>query len=177
MLPDLSERESYQIDQALIGISGAKNSNLKVGYRGDGKLQPYPVVPSNVGPQRFQPKELGPSRMKSAKTGFEIVPLTELPTKRVLVNRDKPVQMQFEKVPRRNDGPDSMMGCEEKARLLGEYNVATVAFSEAVNELHRRIGTSPLEEYKRLERISGEARVKSEQTRLALEQHIAAHDC
>jgi hypothetical protein len=69
------------------------------------------------------------------------------------------------------------MVCEEKGRLVSEYNVATVAFSEAVKELHRRIGTSPKEEYKRLERISSEARVKSEQTRLALEQHIAAHGC
>jgi hypothetical protein len=57
------------------------------------------------------------------------------------------------------------MICDEKARLVGEYNVATLAFSEAVKELHRRIGTSPLEEYKRLERMSSEARVRSEQTR------------
>jgi hypothetical protein len=39
------------------------------------------------------------------------------------------------------------MSCEEKARLLKEYNVATFAFSEAVKELHRGIGTSPKEEY------------------------------
>jgi hypothetical protein len=66
---------------------------------------------------------------------------------------------------------------QEKARLAKEYEAATAAFSEAVKELNRRIGTSPKEEYKRLERISSEARVKSEQTRLALEQHIAAHRC
>jgi hypothetical protein len=59
---------------------------------------------------------------------------------------------------------------QEKARLAKEYEAATAAFSEAVKELNRRIGTSPKEEYKRLERISSEARVKSEQTRLALEQ-------
>ena len=41
--------------------------------------------------------------------------------------------------------------------------------------LHQKIGTSPKEEYKRLERISNEARMKSEQTRLSLEQHVAAH--
>jgi hypothetical protein len=116
--------------------------------------------------------------MKGAKTGFEIVPLTELPRKGVLVNQDKPVQAQFRKVPRdRNHEPDLIMGCEEKARLVREYNVATVAFSEAVKELHQKMGTSFKEEYKRLEQISSEARVKSEQTRLALEQHIAAHGC
>jgi hypothetical protein len=69
------------------------------------------------------------------------------------------------------------MPCEEKARLATAYDEATSAFSEAVKELHRNIGTSPKEEYKRLERISTEARVKSEQARLALEQHISTHRC
>jgi hypothetical protein len=69
------------------------------------------------------------------------------------------------------------MPCEEKARLVMEYDAATTAFCEAVTELHRKIGTSPKEEYKRLERISTEARVKSEQARLALEQHISTHRC
>ena len=69
------------------------------------------------------------------------------------------------------------MPCEEKARLATEYEAATSAFSEAVKELHRRIGTSPKEKYKRLERLSTEARVKSEQARLALEQHFASHRC
>jgi hypothetical protein len=69
------------------------------------------------------------------------------------------------------------MVCEEKTRLAMEYEAATSAFSEAVKELHRKIGTSPKEEYKRLERISTDARVKSEQARLALERHIANHRC
>jgi hypothetical protein len=69
------------------------------------------------------------------------------------------------------------MICEEKSRLAMEYQTATLAFSDAVKELHRKIGTSPKAEYQRLERISSEARVKSEQARLALEQHISAHSC
>jgi hypothetical protein len=69
------------------------------------------------------------------------------------------------------------MLCEEKTRLVTEYEAATSAFSEAVKQLHRKIGTSPKEEYKRLERISTEAHVKSEQARLALEQHISTHRC
>jgi hypothetical protein len=68
------------------------------------------------------------------------------------------------------------VSCEEKARLATEYDEAKSACSEAVKELRRKIGTSPKEEYKSLERIS-EARVKSEQARLALEQHISAHRC
>jgi hypothetical protein len=69
------------------------------------------------------------------------------------------------------------MACGEKARLAGEYDSATTEFSEAVRELRRKIGTSPKEEYDRLERISNDARVKSERARLALEQHVAAHLC
>jgi hypothetical protein len=67
--------------------------------------------------------------------------------------------------------------CEEKNRLAMEYDATTAKFSEAVNELRRKLGTSAREEYERLDRASNEARVKSEQARLALEQHIAAHRC
>jgi hypothetical protein len=81
---------------------------------------------------------------------FQIVPLSEVPR---------------------------LMSCEEKARLVKEYGDATVAFSDAVQELRRKIGTSPKAEYERLERVSSAARVESEQARLALEQHIATHHC
>lgn len=69
------------------------------------------------------------------------------------------------------------MPCEEKARLAMEYETATSKFSEAVRDLRRKMGTSPKDEYDRLDRASNEARVRSEQARLALEQHIAAHRC
>jgi hypothetical protein len=69
------------------------------------------------------------------------------------------------------------MNCEEKSRLAKEYEAATTNFSAAVTELRQKIGTSPKEEYDRLDRASNEARLKSEQARLALEQHIAAHRC
>ena len=39
------------------------------------------------------------------------------------------------------------------------------------------MGTSPREEYIRLTQISNEARLQSEQARLALEKHIATHGC
>jgi hypothetical protein len=85
-----------------------------------------------------------------SKTTFKIVPLSEVTT---------------------------AMSCEEKAHLVRDYDNATLAFSNAVQEMHLKIGTSTKEEYQRLERISHEARVKSEQTRLTLEQHIATHRC
>jgi hypothetical protein len=69
------------------------------------------------------------------------------------------------------------MSCEEKARLGRIYHVGTAGCSETVKELHRRMGTSPKEEYIRLTQISSEARLRSEQARLALEQHIADHGC
>lgn len=69
------------------------------------------------------------------------------------------------------------MTCEAKIRLGTEYEAATSKFSEAVSELRQKMGVSPKEEYERLDRAANEARVKSEQARLALEQHIAAHRC
>jgi hypothetical protein len=64
------------------------------------------------------------------------------------------------------------MVCAEKTRL-----VLTKEFSEGVTELQLKMGTSPKTEYETLSRATDEARVKSEQARLALEQHVAAHDC
>jgi hypothetical protein len=85
-----------------------------------------------------------------SRKSFKVVPLSEVPTP---------------------------MSCEEKARLARNYDDATLAFSNALQELRRKIGTAPRDEYQRLERISHEARVKSEQARLALEKHIATHRC
>jgi hypothetical protein len=67
--------------------------------------------------------------------------------------------------------------CEEKDRLTSEYEGATTTFAQSVQELQRKTGTSPKPEYERLHRVTEEWRVKSEQARLALEQHIAAHGC
>lgn len=69
------------------------------------------------------------------------------------------------------------MACEEKRRLVSEYELATKKFSDAVSNLRERAGTSAKKEYDRLARVSDEARVKSEQARLAVEQHIALHGC
>lgn len=67
--------------------------------------------------------------------------------------------------------------CEQKKRLATEYETATMKFSQAVGELRKKLGVSTIEEYQRLDRAANEARVKSEQARLALEQHIASHRC
>lgn len=70
-----------------------------------------------------------------------------------------------------------LMSCAEKERLVQDYEATTTKFAEAVREIQMRIGTSTRSEYERLQRASDEARVRSEQARLALEQHVAAHKC
>jgi hypothetical protein len=74
-------------------------------------------------------------------------------------------------------GTRKMAVCEEKNRLTLEYQAATATFSQSVTDLHEKMGVSSKKEYERLQRISEEWRVHSEQARLALEQHIAAHGC
>jgi hypothetical protein len=67
--------------------------------------------------------------------------------------------------------------CELKAQLVDEYHASTNAFAATVTALQQKMGTSPKAEYDRLQRATDEARLKSEQARLALEQHVAAHGC
>ena len=71
----------------------------------------------------------------------------------------------------------SDIACEDKARLLREYQATTEAFAQSVTELQELRGTSSLVEYQRYQRLSEEARIKSEQARLSLEQHISKHHC
>jgi hypothetical protein len=67
--------------------------------------------------------------------------------------------------------------CGEKAQLMSDYEAATAKFFAAKGELRRKMGTVAKAGYERLDRAANEARVKSEQARLAIEQHIAAHRC
>lgn len=69
------------------------------------------------------------------------------------------------------------MACEEKTRLVAEYESAAKKFAAGVTELQRKMGTSPKADFDRLTRASDDVRIKSEQARLALEQHIAVHGC
>ena len=69
------------------------------------------------------------------------------------------------------------MACEEKKRLVSEYEAATKKLADAVAELRRKMGTSAKSEYGQLLRAPNDARFKIEQARLALEEHIAKHGC
>ena len=77
-------------------------------------------------------------------------------------------------------GKWEIMGCEDKSRLAAEVRrkPRTGKFAASVTELQRRKQEPHRKkEYERLNRVANDARVKSEQARLALEQHIAAHGC
>jgi len=67
--------------------------------------------------------------------------------------------------------------CEEKSRLLREYNSATTDFSRAVQVLNTRLGVLSKDEYDKLKQFSDESRLRSEQARLALERHVSTHKC
>jgi hypothetical protein len=69
------------------------------------------------------------------------------------------------------------MACDEKVSLMKTYESATARFSEAVTELHRKMGTVSKSEYERLSQAADEARLKSEAARLAVERHVAEHRC
>jgi hypothetical protein len=69
------------------------------------------------------------------------------------------------------------VGCEERSRLLQSYNDASREFSDKVSALNARIGVTPKHEYDLLERASEDARLKSEQARIAYERHVADHGC
>jgi hypothetical protein len=69
------------------------------------------------------------------------------------------------------------MNCEDKIRLVQEYEVATATFAKAVRHLKQSIGTSTQAEYQHLQLIADEGRLKSEQARLAFELHSATHKC
>jgi hypothetical protein len=60
------------------------------------------------------------------------------------------------------------VACDEKT---------TGEFAAAVTDLRRKAGTSRKEEYERLNRAANENRMKSEHARLAVEAHIADHNC
>ena len=67
--------------------------------------------------------------------------------------------------------------CAEKEHLLGLYDAAANEFSRTVSVLKLRMGVLSREEYRRLRQFSEHARIKLEQVRLDLEQHIAEHGC
>ena len=69
------------------------------------------------------------------------------------------------------------MACKEKTQLVDVYHKTTEAFSAAVAELQELIGTSSKQQYERLRHRSEGARLKMEEARQRLEQHVTEHGC
>lgn len=69
------------------------------------------------------------------------------------------------------------MDCDEKTRLLKDYDKASSDVSEAVAALRKHEGTTEKAVYEALYRASEDAHMRSEQTRLAFERHCHDHKC
>jgi hypothetical protein len=69
------------------------------------------------------------------------------------------------------------MPCEEKARLITEFDRTVRAYSVAVQEMALRVGTTPKDRYQKLKRATEDLRLQCERARLNLEHHTATHRC
>jgi hypothetical protein len=67
--------------------------------------------------------------------------------------------------------------CPTKTALLADWQKATVAYSKAVSELLRRIGTVSTTEYEKLSQNAEAARKRSLEAKANLEVHGRVHGC
>ena len=67
--------------------------------------------------------------------------------------------------------------CEEKRRLLVEYESAAQAYHQAMSELQTKIGVCPKPVYERVFQASEAARSESEAARTAFLKHVREHHC
>jgi hypothetical protein len=67
--------------------------------------------------------------------------------------------------------------CEEKDRLLSEYNRAALVYARSVGELHLKRQTLDPSEFKKLRKVADDASIKCKEARLAFEWHVVEHSC
>ena len=67
--------------------------------------------------------------------------------------------------------------CAEKTALLLTYSDSARQYSEAVTELHERLGTVPRKEYERMHLQTENARLSVESARTLMEEHVRQHGC
>jgi hypothetical protein len=72
------------------------------------------------------------------------------------------------------DDPDA---CQTKADLVTKYKAAVNEFNRTVNFLNKRIGTLAKKDYDDIRAWTEKTRLKVEQARVNLDQHIAGHHC
>jgi hypothetical protein len=69
------------------------------------------------------------------------------------------------------------MKCQERARLLGLYNQATLAISTTVEDLLHGVGAGSSIMYDIIRHAAEKARIEFERAGLAYETHIDQHHC
>jgi hypothetical protein len=69
------------------------------------------------------------------------------------------------------------VSCEEKTRLLNDYDHLESAFSATVSDLAKLAGTTTKHEYEVLKARTDLARGYAEKARKAFEEHVAEHGC
>lgn len=69
------------------------------------------------------------------------------------------------------------MSCEEKGRMLAEYQEASAAFDRARKGLQASIGTLPKEQYAVLSNSVDKAWGTLQRVHIALDEHIRRHCC
>jgi len=65
----------------------------------------------------------------------------------------------------------------KKLHCLLTYSDAAREYSEAVTELHERIGTIHRKEYERMHRQTEDALLSVENARIVMEEHVRQHGC
>jgi hypothetical protein len=69
------------------------------------------------------------------------------------------------------------MECDERARLLGAQNRATLAISTSINDLLPGVGVISSTIYDIRRHAMARARIEYEAARLAYENHVDEHGC
>jgi hypothetical protein len=67
--------------------------------------------------------------------------------------------------------------CEERDRLLHEYNSAVQEASRAVGQVADLAGTSSADDYQLINREKDRAKARLKTARSAYERHVAQHGC
>lgn len=71
----------------------------------------------------------------------------------------------------------SKIVCEEKRKLLDSYQEVTKKYSNAVTELHRRMGTSSKTAYDSLYRKTARLHAEVTEKQGELNSHVQQHQC
>ena len=69
------------------------------------------------------------------------------------------------------------MSCDEKGRMVLEYQEASAAFDQARKDLQESIGTLPKDQYVALSNAVDKAWGSLQRVHIALDEHIRWHSC